>query len=90
MFRGEKDDDDRNIFRKWFSYVGEFCFIFLFVLVLVLSVICIYKICRRVCKVLNLKDDVIEIWLLLDKLNIKLVVKKILNFVDLGMVWIID
>lgn len=89
MFRGEKDDDDRNVFRKWFSYVGE-CFIFLFVLVLVLSVICIYIICRRVCKVLNLKDDVIEIWLLLDKLNIKLVVKKILNFVDLGMVWIID
>lgn len=89
MFRGEKDDDDRNVFRKWFSYVGE-CFIFLFVLVLVLSVICIYNICRRVCKVLNLKDDVIEIWLLLDKLNIKLVVKKILNFVDLGMVWIID
>lgn len=89
MFRGEKDDDDRNVFRKWFSYVGE-CFIFLFVLVLELSVICIYIICRRVCKVLNLKDDVIEIWLLLDKLNIKLVVKKILNFVDLGMVWIID
>lgn len=53
--------DDRNVFRKWFSYVGEFCFIFLFVLVLELSVICIYKICRRVCKVLNLKDDVIEI-----------------------------
>lgn len=89
-FLGEKDDDDRNAFRKWFSYVGELRSIFPSASVLALSATCTHKICRRVRKVLNLKDDATEIRLPPDKPNIKLVVKKIPNSVDLGMAWIID
>lgn len=58
--------------------------------VLALSATCTHKICRRVRKVLNLKDDATEIRLSPDKPNIKMVVKKIPNSVDLGMAWIID
>lgn len=89
MLRGKKNDDDRNAFRKWFSYVGELRSIFPSASVLAVSATCTHEICRRVRKVLNLKDDATEIRPSPDKPNIKLVMKKIPNSVDLGMAWII-
>lgn len=46
---GEKDDDDREAFRKWFSYVGELPS----ASVLTPSATCTHTFCRRVRKILN-------------------------------------
>lgn len=47
FYRGD-DDNGKEVYRKWFYYVGELWFFFLFVLILVLSVICMKKVLRRV------------------------------------------
>lgn len=56
---------------------------------MVFSVICFLKIRKKILIFLNLKDFV-EIILLLNKLNIKFVVKKVYNLVEMVLLWFVD
>lgn len=83
-----KEDD---VFWKWFWYLGELWLMFLNVVLLVLSVICIKIIEKRVFNVLGIdKKNVKFFRLLLNKENIKFVVKKVLNFVGVVMFWFME
>nr|XP_022292514.1 uncharacterized protein LOC111103492 [Crassostrea virginica] len=87
---GEKDEEDRQAFRRWFSYLGELRSIFPEASLLALSATCTRKISKRVKKVLNFRDNTLEIHMSPDKPNIKVVTKKIANSVDQGMAWMVD
>ncbi|XP_078310160.1 ATP-dependent DNA helicase RecQ-like [Crassostrea virginica] len=87
---GEKDEEDRQAFRKWFSYLGELRSVFPEASLLALSATCTRKISKRVKKVLNCRDNTLEIPMSPDKPNIKVVTKKLANSVDQGMAWMVD
>ncbi|XP_033754691.1 probable ATP-dependent DNA helicase RecS [Pecten maximus] len=87
---GEDKEEDKKAFRKWFSYIGEIRALFPHASLLALSATCTKKISRRVKKVLQLQDDMVQIRLSPNKPNIKLVVHKIQNSVDMAMVWLVD
>lgn len=90
MFYRGQSEDGKEVFRKWFGYVGELRLLFLNVNVLVLSVICMKKIVKCVKKCFNFSDKFLEIIVLFDKFNIKLVVKKVLKNIEIVMFWLID
>lgn len=56
---------------------------------MVFSVICFLKIRKKILIFLNL-NDFVEIILLLNKLNIKFVVKKVYNLVEMVLLWFVD
>ncbi|OWF35276.1 ATP-dependent DNA helicase RecS [Mizuhopecten yessoensis] len=87
---GENKEEDKKAFRKWFSYIGEVRSLFPDASMLAPSATCTKKISRRVSKVLQMDDDLVEIRISPNKPNIKLVVRKIPNTVEMSMVWMID
>lgn len=74
LYRGE--EEGKQAFRKWFSYIGELRSLFPKASVLALSATCTKKISRRVSKILQLDADTTEIRLSPNRDNIKVVVKK--------------
>jgi len=73
-----------------FSYIGELRSLFPEVSVLALSATCTRKISKRVCKILQMDSNSAEIRISPNKPNIKLVVSKIPNIVEMAMTWVID
>lgn len=84
------EEEGKQAFRKWFSYIGELRSLFPKASVLALSATCTKKISRRVSKILQLDADTTEIRISPNRDNIKVVVKKIPNSTEMAMVWIID
>ncbi|XP_041361022.1 uncharacterized protein LOC121377183 [Gigantopelta aegis] len=87
---GENEDGDKAAFRKWFSYIGELRSLVPQTSMLALSATCTWKISKRVWKVLNLKEDTLQIRMSPDKISIKLAVHKISNTLEMSMSWIVD
>ena len=86
--RGE--EEGKQAFRKWFSHIGELRSLFPKASILALSATCTKKISKRVSKILQLPFDKNEIRVSPDKENIKIVVQKIPNSVEMAMVWLVD
>lgn len=89
FFRGEDEAGGKEAFRKWFSYIGELRSIYPKASVLALST-CTKKISKRVAKVLQFSSDCLEIRISPNRPNIKLVVKKIPNTVEMAFPWIVE
>ena len=89
FFRGE-DKEDEKAFRKWFSYIGELRSIFPSASILALSATCTKTISNRVCKVLQMSKGMLEVRISPDRPNIKLVVSKVPNTIEMSMAWILD
>ncbi|XP_063419305.1 probable ATP-dependent DNA helicase RecS [Mytilus trossulus] len=87
---GEKEDESKQAFRKWFSYIGELRSLFPDASILALSATCTKQISKRVLKVLQLDPNAVEIRISPNKPNIKLVVNQILNTVEMAMCWLVD
>ncbi|XP_069110241.1 bifunctional 3'-5' exonuclease/ATP-dependent helicase WRN-like isoform X2 [Argopecten irradians] len=87
------DDDDgtqKRAFRKWFASVGELRSLFPAATVLALSATCTVKIKKRVMKVLEMKDDTIEIIMSPNKPNIKISVFKVPSNTEMAMYWLAE
>ncbi|XP_061182575.1 ATP-dependent DNA helicase RecQ-like [Saccostrea echinata] len=86
--------DDEHIhkraFRKWFGDLGELRSIFPNASLLALSATCTLKVQKRVLKVVSFKPDFTFVYLSPDKRNIKYVVKKVANDIEMAMTWLVD
>ena len=89
LYRGD-DENGREAFRRWFHHVGELRSLFPSASVLALSATCTKKVSKRVLKILNISEDAVQIAVSPDKPNIKLVVVKISNSLEIAMSWLID
>ena len=90
MYICRDEEEGKQAFRKWFSHIGELRSLFPKASILALSATCTKKISKRVSKILQLPFDKNEIRVSPDKENIKIVVQKIPNSVEMAMVWLVD
>lgn len=58
----EDDDKGKEVFRKWFNYVGELRSFFPSASILALSATCTKKFSRRVSKILNISSDAVILY----------------------------
>jgi superfamily II DNA helicase RecQ len=89
LSRGLQSDNRKEAFRGWFAQLGELRSYYPNAPLLALSATCSLKIRKKVMKVLNVNDPV-EITLSPNKSNIKLIVKKVSNSVEMALLWLID
>lgn len=91
IYRGDNVEcPGKETFRKWFNDIGELRSLFPKSTVLALSATCTLKIRKRVKKVLHLAADVNEIVISPNKANIRVLVAKIPNTVEMSMHWLIE
>lgn len=87
--RGLQSDKGKEAFRGWFAQLGELRTFYPNAPLLALSATCSLKIRKKTLKLLNM-DNPVEITLSPNKSNIKIVVQKVQNSVEMALLWLVD
>ncbi|XP_069102081.1 ATP-dependent DNA helicase RecQ-like [Argopecten irradians] len=91
FIRGQDDKEQRKkAFRKWFGELGELRSLFPNATLLALSATCTLKVQQRVMKAVMFRHNYTYVYVSPDKRNIKFVIKKSPNDVEMAFTWLVD